>query len=574
MSRRSYVNNAYNRSVGRVGQPVGSHVISSSSGGSSRSSSCSSSSTVHVSGYTKSNGTYVAPHTRSTSSRSSSGCTTSGVVEVKGYTRSDGTYVAPYTRSTPSRSSSSSTSDRVNVSGYTRSDGTYVAPYTRSKQGASASSSCAAVVEPRTRPVSTSKTASRVYVDNAFNRKLGRVGKPIGTHVVSRTNKSDAVRYYSDNPDNRHLDRVGKVVTRRENHQRRIMENYTVIQVRDILEGMAISDEFRRDHEYSRDYLQQQEVEESWSKSGIKLSTDVQYLNGRASQNHLQLKLIPYQELELKQEIGRGGFGVVVAGLWHKTAIAFKRLHYSRMSKKRLDSFLSEVTILSSLDHPHTVKLFGAVADTENSCVGFVMEYLRRSLFKAIFIDDCEFTDDTKKQIISQTTDALVYLHDDKKIAHCDIKSENILLDSNDEVKLADFGLSTVKSATETTQSALQAGQGTPRYSAPEVLRGELISKSQLFSTDIYSLAIVAFELIVEEEPFDGLNLRQLERHVGNGDLRPSSENTSIDDSIKELLYKCWDRVVSNRPKAKEFQEKWRHLMESATIHWHPSVGQ
>ena len=530
------------------------------------SSSRSTSDRVNVSGYTKSDGTHVAPHTRSAPGHDSSRRSTSDRVNV---TNSDSTRVAPYTRSAcaPSHDSSSSTSDVVHVSGYTRSDGTYVAPYTRSKQGASASSSCAAVVEPRTRSVSTSNTASRVYVDNAYNRKLGRVGKPIGTHVVSRTNKSDAVRYYSDNPDNRRLDRVGKPIPMSGYRSQKIIQNYTITEVKVILEGLAISDAPWQDYQYTHDYLQQQEVEESWRWSGIKLSTDVLYLNGRASHNHSQFKLIPYQELELKQEIGRGGFGVVVAGLWHNTAIAFKRLHYSRMSKNQLKSFLSEVTILSSLDHPNTVKLFGAVADTENSCVGFVMEYLRRSLFKAIFIDDCEFTDDKKKDIVGQIAAALVYLHDDKKIAHCDIKSENILLDSNDKVKLADFGLSTVKSATEMTQSALQAGQGTPRYSAPEVLRGELLSKSQLFPTDMYSLAIVVFELIVEEEPFDGLSLRQLERHVGNGDLCPTSENTEIDDLVKAVLYKCWDRVASNRPTAREFQEIW------ATIHCNPSIG-
>ena len=153
-----------------------------------------------------------------------------------------------------------------------------------------------------------------------------------------------------------------------------------------------------------------------------------------------------------------------------------------------------------------------------------------------------------------------MYLHDDRKIAHCDIKSENILLDSNDVVKIGDFGLSTMKNITETTQSVPQAGQGTPRYSAPEVLRGDLLSKSQLFPTDIYSLAIVVFEVIVEEEPFDGLNLKQLERHVGNGDLRPISENTAINLSVKVLLDRCWDAEALSRPKAKEFQEKWKHL--------------
>ena len=503
MSKRCYVDNAYNRRVGRVGKPIGSHVISrdsASSGSSSSRSSCSSRSTA-----------------------------------------------------------SDQSSDVVYVKGYTRSDGTYVAPHTRSNQGASVSSSYSSCAAPTT-------SSSRVYVDNAYNRKLGRVGKPHGTHVVSRTTGSE---YYSDNPDYWSLDHVETPTTRRVNHHQR--ENHAVMQVRGILEGMAISDESRRDHDHSYGYQQQQDLAEERRRvsAATKLSTDVPCLDDRASP-HNRSQLIPYGELVLKQEIGRGGFGVVRADQWHDSAIAFKRLNCSQLSNRQLKSFLREVTILSSLDHPHTVKLLGAVA--ESSCVGFVMEQLRRSLFKAIFVDENVFTTDKKKDIISQTADALVYLHDNKRIAHCDIKSENILLDSNDDVKLADFGLSTVKSVTETTQS-VRAGQGTPRYSAPEILRGDLLSKSQMFPTDIYSLAIVVFEVFTEEEPFDGLNQRQLERHVGEGDHRPSSENKPLDDSVEELLHECWDKVASKRPEAKEFEEKWRRVMKSSTIHSRVTVA-
>ena len=98
-------------------------------------------------------------------SASSSGGRT---VQVSGYTRSNGTYVAGYTRSAPGSGSSASSSSgsTVQVSGYTRSNGTYVAGYTRSL------------------PSTSNSSSQRCYVDNAANRELGRVGKPLGTHVV------------------------------------------------------------------------------------------------------------------------------------------------------------------------------------------------------------------------------------------------------------------------------------------------------------------------------------------------------------------------------------------------------
>ena len=146
-----------------------------------------------------------------------------------------------------------------------------------------------------------------------------------------------------------------------------------------------------------------------------------------------------------------------------------------------MGSFVKEVTVLSAVNHPNVIKMIGAVIEENN--VGIVMEYLRCSLFRAVFVD-CNLRDAGKKHtIISQVANALEHLHA-KNIAHCDIKSENILLDWNDSAKLCDFGLSALKSETSSSQSNLAPpGQGTPRYSAPEVLRGEILNFFKLIFT-------------------------------------------------------------------------------------------
>ena len=117
-------------------------------------------------------------------------------------------------------------------------------------------------------------------------------------------------------------------------------------------------------------------------------------------------------------------------------------------------------------------------------------------------MDEIEFSSDVKKIIIHQVASALNYLHTrDPKIAHCDVKSENILLDKYKNAKLGDFGLSAVKNAAQTSCSNAGAppGQGTPRYSAPDVLRGELLSMSWLLMSNIFSLATVVFELLMDQ---------------------------------------------------------------------------
>jgi len=149
------------------------------------------------------------------------------------------------------------------------------------------------------------------------------------------------------------------------------------------------------------------------------------------------------------------------------------------------------------------------------------------------------------------------------KIAHCDVKSENVLLDVKDNAKLGDFGLSALKNTTESSRSTVAGvvpGQGTPRYSAPEVLRGEILNKiDQLFQADVYSLGIVVFEVVTEEEPFEGLSVKQLEAKVGRGDLRPTA-SVALAQPVSDLLQRCWDGSAFKRVTVAEFQERWSSI--------------
>ena len=549
--------------------------------------------TVHVRGYTRSDGTYVAGYTRSApGSRSSAGSSSGGsrTVQVSGYTRSDGTYVAGYMRSLPGASSSSSSQrcyvdnaynrdlgrvgkpvgthvvhkdgsidisrdispaipsmsfegtrsdDRtVYVSGYTRSNGTHVAGYTRSRP---------------------STSSQRCYVDNAYNRRLGRVGKPVGTHVVHSDGSVEVSqvthpgeRCYVDNAHNRHLGRVGKPIPRQRQHQ--ILEESTFHDIVQRLQHLGFADTCRPAYQSALDRLERERVEEIWRREGINPSTDLSRFKSRIRE------IIAFDELQLKQVIGRGGFGEVYACMWRNTPVAFKKLFYQHMSKKHREDLLKEIKVLSALDHPNAIRMFGVVVEEQK--IGIVMEYMSRSLFQAIFIDCTEFSEAKRKEIIHQVASALLYLHThETKIAHCDIKSENVLLDKNDIAKLGDFGLSAIKNATETSKSsaAAQPGQGTPRYSAPEVLRGELLTMSQLLPTDIYSLGVVVFEVVTEEEPFEGLRIRQLVENVGRGNLRPTSK-VALSQALSDLLKSCWDGSASKRPTAAEFLAKWNNI--------------
>ena len=139
--------------------------------------------------------------------------------------------------------------------------------------------------------------------------------------------------------------------------------------------------------------------------------------------------------------------------------------------------------------------------------------------------------------------------------------SKRAAIDRDNNAKLCDFGLSVIKNIAETSQStaAPMPARGTPRYSAPEVLRGEFLSKQELLKADIYSLSIVVFEVVAEEESFYGINLKQLEAQVGRGKLRPTSD-VAFSKPLMELLQASWDSSAVNRPTASEFTEKWSKI--------------
>lgn len=539
MSRRTYVNNASNRSLGRVGMSHGSCVQSSSSSYSS-----SSSTSGHNYGSSSSSSTPQRTYVDNAANRSSG-----RVGEPVGSHVIHG-----------STSGSSSTASAPK---------TYVDNSQNQRLGRVGEPLGSHVVSATS---STTPTPQKTYVDNSENRRLGRVGKPLGSHVVrsdgsvsiSAPGLESASGTYVDNKLNRKLGRVGKpwgehvvhkdgsvTVTNRE-RERDFSRTYNLEEILLFLRGLDISDPVYPVLTNVQYKLQRNEVEESWKEAGIVPSTD----HLIASEN--KREIIPLSEIKRNKKIGVGGFGKVYAGLWKNTPIAFKKFSCQQVSKKTRDMLVKEIKVFSALDHPNIVKMFGVVA--EEGCLGIVMEYLPKTLFSAIFIEEVKFTVCEKRKIVSEVVAAIEYLHtsnEQNPIAHCDIKNQNILLDDKNVVKLCDFGLSAVKSAqASSSRTCATPGQGTPRYAAPEVLRGEVLRMTGLMMADVYSLSLTIYEILAEKEPFEALNHAQLIANVGHQNLRPPLEETNLTQAVKELLTKGWAGDASRRPSITAFSEE------------------
>ena len=537
MSRRTYVNNASNRSLGRVGMPVGSAVVSRSSGTSNSGASVSSSSYGSSSGSSRS-GAYVDnSHNRSlgrVGKEYGTAVESKGISSGASGTGTTKTYVDNYQNRALGRVG--------------QEHGTHVMS---SSSGTSVASSSAKSV------AKSSSSSSPKYVDNSYNRRLGRVGKIKGTHVVHK-DESVSIDGKVTYRLTKGQERKRKIDDVFASYNESLVSRFDDLDIDPVPFSYAEADNIQA----VVDKMGRLEnIEENWRKREIPYQADISMIEGIVDH------LIPYQDLEDLELISRGGFGVVHAALWkpRKIPIAYKRLACQNLTKKKIQSFKKEVEVFSKLDHKNIVKMFGAVMEENN--FGIVMEYLKKTLFDALFNyeEDC-LTPSNKHRIIEEVGSALEYLHTyTPPIAHCDIKSQNVLLSCNGTAKVCDFGLSVIRNTVQSSRSTsghgdAPPGQGTPRYSAPEVLRGEILKLEDIMMADVYSFSLVVYETVMEEEPYEDLSPSQLTKNVGYGDLRPPVEELEKNPALVGFLTCGWSKVPRERPNIKRFNEDWKKI--------------
>ncbi|PON98513.1 Phosphorylase kinase, gamma catalytic subunit [Trema orientale] len=192
-------------------------------------------------------------------------------------------------------------------------------------------------------------------------------------------------------------------------------------------------------------------------------------------------------------KIGEGGFGPVYKGLLSNGGIiAVKQL--SSKSKQGNREFINEIGMISALQHPNLVKLYGCCIEGKQLLL--VYEYLENnSLARALFgPEEYRLNLDwpTRQKICLGIASGLAYLHEEStlKIVHRDIKATNVLLDKDLNAKISDFGLAKLDEEENTHISTRIAG--TIGYMAPEyATRGYLTDKA-----DVYSFGVVALEIV------------------------------------------------------------------------------
>ncbi|MCD7460128.1 hypothetical protein HAX54_042937 [Datura stramonium] len=192
-------------------------------------------------------------------------------------------------------------------------------------------------------------------------------------------------------------------------------------------------------------------------------------------------------------KIGEGGFGSVYKGtLSDGTVIAVKQL--SSKSKQGNREFVNEIGMISGLQHPNLVKLYGCCA--EGNQLLLVYEYLENnSLARALFgpkEHQLKIDWPTRQKICIGIAKSLAFLHEESslKVVHRDIKATNVLLDKKLNPKISDFGLAKLDDEENTHISTRVAG--TIGYMAPEYALWGLLT----YKADVYSFGVVALEIV------------------------------------------------------------------------------
>ncbi|XP_072998748.1 G-type lectin S-receptor-like serine/threonine-protein kinase SD2-5 [Typha latifolia] len=199
---------------------------------------------------------------------------------------------------------------------------------------------------------------------------------------------------------------------------------------------------------------------------------------------------------EFSTKLGEGGFGSVFEGKIGDDRIAVKRLDGIGQGKKE---FLAEVETIGSVHHFNLVRLIGFCADRSHRLL--VYEYMcNGSLDKWIYYRDENVPLDwqTRHKIMTDIAKGLSYLHEEcrQRIAHLDIKPQNILLDDKFTAKVSDFGLS--KLIDRDQSHVMTRMRGTPGYLAPEWLTSIITEK-----VDIYSFGVVVMEIVCGRKNLD-----------------------------------------------------------------------
>ena len=263
-------------------------------------------------------------------------------------------------------------------------------------------------------------------------------------------------------------------------------------------------------------------------------------------------KLLRVGLYDLDNVLGKGNFAIVRLGVHKltKTKVAVKIVDKADLDADNLKKISREIEIMRKLSHRHIIQLY-QVMETE-SMIYIVTEYAANGEIFDHLVQNGRMSEGEACRVFTQILSSVKYCHS-HGVVHRDLKAENLLLDCDNNIKLADFGFSNFYSPND----LLSTWCGSPPYAAPELFEGKQYVGPK---ADIWSLGVVLYVLVSGSLPFDGATLQELRSRVVGCQYRvPFFLSEQCEQLLKGLLVIDPERRLSLEQIASHpWSLKWR----------------
>ena len=251
------------------------------------------------------------------------------------------------------------------------------------------------------------------------------------------------------------------------------------------------------------------------------------------------------------REIGKGATATVylVEDPERGERFALKRVRFGiddegQWTRRLRKLFQTEGLLAGRLEHPHIVRVFETAVTDEEAYL--VMEYVEGQALDDFITVDRLLPVHRVIGIVFKCCLALDYAYR-QGVVHRDIKPANIMIGNDDQVKIADFGLSLDVTKKSERDSTFIMGVGSPAYMSPEQIKGHPLNQK----TDLYSLGVVLYQLLTGRLPFRGANQSQLIYKIINAEApNVSSLNPNIPAVLDRILRKALEKDLYSRYKS------------------------
>ena len=248
---------------------------------------------------------------------------------------------------------------------------------------------------------------------------------------------------------------------------------------------------------------------------------------------------------QIVEAIGFGAMGAVYKAFdpLIKRTIAIKTIRLdippqSPHYRTFIERFYHEARISGTLSHPNIVTLFD-IGETEDKVPFLAMEYIDGETVSDVLNGGRQFRPEQVIGLVSQMAAAIDYAHA-KGVIHRDIKPSNIMVHDGEKVKVTDFGIAKLVDSDITHSGSLL---GTPSYMSPEQAMGESLDGR----SDIFSLGVVAFEMLSGQQPFPGNNVTSILYKLVHADpVRPP--NLEVLGLLPDKWHQVFSKVLSKNP--------------------------